>query len=684
MAASARFSTTAGNRLATPISFKATNPTTAWEKLFRLCVIIDGTPWYPEFNNTAFHPFGYTSECTVSGVHLRHELVALNDALVQRVKVLANPEKKKLSLRVIFHGMNKVVNKFRTWKPWKETKDGLSITAIDQLSKEEIKRQIDSKMADVRAHFPVSDTPYGETHIGFVSDRKLSVTPMHNNWKYYVSTGSFTDEAAIALAFAPGAAAFRKRCAQLKKSIQRECDAEFATFRQRQQIAPHVRIPSEPVVQSAIAHIPRVIDAVEAKDIPGGFRAGMQGYWVWLDLMLDAVSFLYANDSESLRDMILLFNGHVDKKLGMPCLFTTHMTPLLGTPFNNQCPFIIAVYNYYCYTGDEELLRTVYPVMRFIIEKCLEKEVKGSGLIEGAGNPDYPAEQNGHDISSGNNSYFYQALMTMRFLSREMTRITGQKKHAEFGSMCETVARRTLKNFVHYFFDKKKGYFLDSLSSRDFSPRWHYPAFVLQWLTPFAADLVAGNEKRIAEFLSKNFTRPHGIGGLFPSWDKMYPGDGNQWTAYYPSWTESFYRSMMKRTGRTRELRKFFEDVSWFWQRYTIPEGFTYDAENEGFTPDNPGGKQPFGAQAWYGNFFRCIVGFEVDERGVVLSPSSVTDPISITNLIVRGKKIDLTVTGKGRRTEIVFNGKKREGDTVVIPFHELKARNQVTIRRRD
>jgi hypothetical protein len=663
--------------------FKAANSTTAWEKLFRLAIEIDGKFWYPEFNNTTFYPFGYTTECTVSGVHLRYELVMLNDALVQRIKVLANPSRKKLALRLIFHTMNKVENQFRTWSPWKITDDGLSIVAVDELSKEEIKKQIDSKLADVRAHFPVSDTPYGETHIGVLSDRKLAVTPMHNKFKYFATSGAFTDKAAIALVFAPSAAAFRKRRAELKKSVHRECDAEFATFNHRQKIAPAIRIAGEPVVESCLAHIPRVIDAVETKDVPGGFRAGMQGYFVWLDLMLDSVSFLYANDAESLKDMILLFCTKADKKLGVPCLLTSRFTPLLGTPFNNQGPIITSLYMYYCYTGDEETLRKCYPVMRFLIEKCLEGEVQGSGLVRGAGNPDFPAEQNGNDIASCNNSYFYQALKSMRFLSTEMTRITGQKKHAQFGAMCEEVAERCRKSFIRYFFDKKVGYFLDSLSSVDFKPRRHFPTFAIQWNTPFAADLVRGNEKRIAKFQAENFLKPQGIGPMFPTWDKMYPGDGNQWQAYYPSWSESFFRGTMKLAGRGAELRRLFDNIKWFWQRYTIPEGFTYDAENEGFTPDNPGGKQPFGGQAWYGNFFRSIVGFEVDERGVVISPSPVQDEISVTNLIVRGKKIDVKMTGKGRAIEILVNGKKQDGIEAIIPFRKLKAQNQIVIRRK-
>jgi hypothetical protein len=599
--------------------FRANNQLSAWEKLFRFSVVIDGTPYYPEFNNTTYYPFGFTSECTT--------------------------------------------------------------VAIDELSKKEIAKQIWDKTHDVRDHFPISDTPYGETHIGVMYDRAHFTKGTHVAWKQYVSSGPFTDQAALMLVFAPGAAAYRQRAGVLKKSVHQECDALFALFEKRQKLASQVRIPSEPVVQSLIANVPRVIDAVELKDVPGAFRAGMQGYFVWMDLMIDAVSFLYANDADSLRDMFTFFQKRVDKKRGMPCLVTTHLTPLLATPFSNQCCVITSFYNYYCFTGDEKLLRSYYPLLRFIIEKCAEREVKGTGLIEGAGLPDHPAEQNGHDITSTNNSSFYQAMKCMPYLSREMTRLSGDEKHGVFGRYCEEFAARTRKNFVRYFFDKKVGYFRDSLSSEDFSPRRHYPTFVIQWATPFAADLITGNEKRIAAFMAKNFLRPQGVGPMFPPSDPMYPGDGNQWLAYYPSWTEAFFRGAMRAAGRGRELAQIFDVINWFWSRYTIPEGFTYDAENEGFTADNPGGKQPFGGQGFYGNFFRTIVGLEVDERGVIVTPSPARKELSVEGLIVRGKKIDLSVTGTGRHAEISFNGEKLGAGPAVIPFRKLKAKNRIVVR---
>ena len=49
----------------------------------------------------------------------------------------------------------------------------------------------------------------------------------------------------------------------------------------------------------------------------------------------------------------------------------------------------------------------------------------------------------------------------------------------------------------------------------------------------------------------------------------------------------------------------------------------------------------------------------------------------------MRGKKIDLNISGKGKTTEILVNGKKREGAEVVIPFRKLKAHNKIVIRRK-
>jgi hypothetical protein len=659
-------------------------PQSAFEKLFRLCVVIDGTPFYPELNNTRLYPFGYVSECTLEKVRFEHELMLLNDAVVQRVRILSNPGKKKLSLKLIFHGFNRVSASFRKWAPWTLDKEigALTTMATDTLTEQEIRDRIKQQLSDVRKHFPISDTPYGETHLGISSNLEVGLLTTKNNFKYYLTTGPFKDEASFFIAFSPEAEGLKKRVAELKKSFGKECDQLRQAFRNRIASSPKIEIAASKTVQSCLTNIPGIIDALQVKDIPGGYRASMGEYWIWLDLMLDTSGFIYGNAAPDLRNMLLLNKEQAAKDtLGVPCLITAQMKNFLGVPFHTQCVYNIALYNHYCGTGDVATLKEFYPLAKWIIERCLEEEVRGSGLIMGAGAPDHPADQDDTALNSGGNSWYYQALMCTRYLAKEMNAASPSPEYADFAATCDAAAKRCREGFIRYFYDKKKGFFVDSISSVDFSNKSHYAILAIQWVTPFAADLLGNHTKQIAEFMAKNFARPHGV-VMFPTWDPGMPGDGNQWLAYYPSWSEPFYRSVMKLAGRERDLEKWYDIVTWFWERNTIPEGFTYDAQNEGFTPDNPGGKQGFGAQAWYSVFFRSIIGFEVDERGLVISPSTLGGSISVKNVVIRGKKIDIKVSGKGKRAKITFNGEKKKGPVAIIPFNELKPKNTLVIRK--
>jgi hypothetical protein len=242
-------------------------------------------------------------------------------------------------------------------------------------------------------------------------------------------------------------------------------------------------------------------------------------------------------------------------------------------------------------------------------------------------------------------------------------------------------ARTLCESFLLHFYDPAKGYFVDSVSSRDFTRRPHYPVFAILWVSHFAADLLGEHAAEIAAFQAANFTRPHGIGGMIPTWDPGYPADGNQLIAYYPSWSEGFYRNTMRLAGRAEGLEKWFDDVAWFWNRNTLPEGFTYDAENEGFTLDNPGSKQAFGGQAWYAVFFSAILGLAIDERGLILSPTPVRRKITVKNLRVRGCRLDVTLGGQEAGDEtVLINGRRLDGDVVRIAFGELKPENTVVI----
>jgi hypothetical protein len=654
--------------------FRSGLPQSAWAKLLRLCVVIDGTPYYPEFTNTRLYPFGYTSECVLTGVRFRHELILLNDAVVQRIAVVSNPARRKLALKLILHGHNQVTPAPRAWSAWRmdEALGALRIHATDTLTEEECRRQIEEKTKELRLDFPVPDVPRGETHIAVASTLKTKLTSANQGFKYYLDTTPFTDEAAFFMVFSPGKDVLA-RVRALRRGAARECEQAMAAYRARLANSPHVSIPGSAAVQSCLINLPAVIDSLEAKDIPGGFRAAAHGYWIWLDLFFNATAFTCANDADSLRDMLRLFRSFADPELGIPKLVTTTLKPLLGAEWVEQCLFITAFYHYYCHTGDRVLLQELYPFLTWVMDKCLEKEARDSGLIEGIGMPDFPMDMDGHDLCSSGNSIAYQALKSVEALARELDDAATAQRYGR-------QAQKSRDNFLRHFYDPDKGYFVDSVSSKDFSKRRHYPVFAILWVTHFAADLLGDHAGKIAAFQARNFTRPHGIGGMIPTWDTAYPADGNQLIAYYPSWSEVFYRNTMRLAGRAKELDKWFDDVEWFWRQNTLPEGFTYDAENEGFTVDNPGAKQAFGGQAWYAVFFTAILGLAIDEQGLILSPTPMRRRLTVRNLLVRGRRVDIILSGKGKRSGITVNGKKFKSATIRIPFAELKMKNRIVI----
>jgi len=655
--------------------FRSGMPQSAWAKLLRLCVVIDGTPYYPEFANTRLYPFGYTSECALADVSFRHELILLNDAVVQRIAVVSNPACRQLALKLILHGHSRVTPAQRVWSDWRmdEALGALRIDAKDCFTEEECRHQIEEKSKDQRLDFPVSDLPRGETHIAVASTLETKMTCTNHGFKYYLDTTLFTGEATFFMVFSPSEEALATRVSALRSDAAEECGQAIAAYSARLANSPRISIPGGAAVQSCLMNLPAVIDSLEVKDIPGGFRAAAHGYWIWLDLFFNATAFTCANDAGSLRDMLRLFRSFADPKLGIPKLVTTTMKPLAGAEWVEQCLFITAFYHYYCHTGDRALLAELYPFLTWVMDKCLEKEARDSGLIEGIGMPDFPMDMDGHDLCSSGNSIAYQALRSIEALACESDDAASAERYKRQAGKCRD-------SFLRHFYDPDKGYFVDSLSSRDFSKRQHYPVFAILWVTHFAADLLGDHAGEIAAFQAKNFTRPHGIGGMIPRWDTAYPADGNQLIAYYPSWSEVFYRNTMRMAGRAEGLDKWFDDVEWFWKQHTLPEGFTYDAENEGFTVDNPGSKQAFGGQAWYAVFFSAILGLAIDERGLLFSPTTVRRKSSVKNLVVRGKKINITVTGKSKCQGITLNGERLKGSTIRIPFASLKNNNSVSI----
>ncbi len=164
---------------------------------------------------------------------------------------------------------------------------------------------------------------------------------------------------------------------------------------------------------------------------------------------------------------------------------------------------------------------------------------------------------------------------------------------------------------------------------------------------------------------------------MYPGWDAAWMRDGNQCGAYYPV-VEPFFRNVMALAGRSAELKDWARNVAWFWDSHTIPEGLTYETESE--LPDNPGTKQAFAAKAWYGLFFRAILGLEAGLDGLSVNPGPFSFPVEVSGLKFRGRSVDIEISGKPGRAFIDLNGRRLSPEDSFIPYDMLGEDNRISI----
>lgn len=646
----------------------------AWLQLFRPCLVVDGHLFYLEFTGTELYPFGYASRCTLAGVTVRHELVLLNDALVNRLTVLANPEGRTVAAAMLhMDGSGRIGHPTREWSglAWQGEGEILLTRATDRHPREQVP-PFDPLHSN---RFPHGEVEHAETFVAITASTPLRVLNPNPVQKYNIHGEPFTGSCTLVVAFGHGdQARFLSRVRQLRSGAGAEADARLAAHCARLQDGPRLST-NDPAVGSFAAHAAPLMDAMKVADLPGLLRSASYGYWMWgWDSLVHSNAFGLAGDNAFLPMMLDFFARHNDPQLGLFHQIMTNQQPRLSMHWSAQSLFTIALYEAWLSSGDVEPVDRHYALAKTILDRAGADEVAGSGLIRGCGiYPDAVAllDQDGDDIAAINNSLYYQGLRALA----ELARATGRT--ADLADLSARAER--LRSGFARLFDPEQGFFVDSLSAKDFSQRKHYCVHAIMWVTPFARDLVAGKEAAICRFMTTHLRVRHGF-RLMPQWDSRYMADGNN-QGYYDPYNERFYREMMK-AGRCGEgIRGFLADLSWAWNQLTVPEALSAEAENNGFTLDNVGVALPFTIKAWHATLVNTVVGLDLDAEGLVFAPCDAPD-FRLRNLVVRGRRIDLTVSGGGWGiARLTCNGRAIAAPWR-IPFAALAERNDIVVER--
>jgi hypothetical protein len=646
---------------------------TAWAKLFRFHVNVGEKRFYPILRESRLYPFGLGSHDKIGGVEIDHDLLLLPDAVVQRIHVTRNPKRAPIRIGMLHQeAITALGGDKRTWSDLVfYPKLNAFIASCTDLNPTIPIKQGEESLAQ-KDLGTIVDAPKATTWVGVGCSLPFKThRGYHHRSKHYLLSSVLKgSDAAFFVAFARSRPALEKRLKALAKTVFKECARVVSDYEARLLARPRIDV-GHPVLNSAFGQYPEMINVMKVPDQPGAVRAGILGGWIWgWDGMMPFIPTALSNESAFTASMLRFFHETRDARFGLPHQFTTGFkTKLLG-PFPAQCQFIGGLYHYLAVTGDLSLAREVFPTCKFILDRCRERLVKKTGLVSGAALwPDYPEamEEDGHDVSSMNNSLLYQGLRAMEYIAAKLG-------HAKLAVEYREWAKTLRLSFAKYLYNEKKGYFISSCSSIDLKPRKHYCCQAVFWITPFARELVSHAPVRIADFMKRYLRSARCLLSL-PEWDTAWMADGNQLGSSYPA-ADNFYLHAHKIVGDESALEAWLGDVEWFWRHHTAPEAFTPEAENEeACGPDNTGTKQCQAVSTWYSGLYIGLAGLDFDHEGLTLTPWGHR-PVDIRGLRLHGTSIDLKIRGKGNHIgSLKLNGKTLPAGSRKIAWKALKGK---------
>ena len=625
-----------------------------WNHAFDPYVLIDDVPYRLTFESTTHYPFGYSGECTLDGVRLRHELVLDRNAAFRRITVLENPQEKSVRCRIV--QMNAGVGQGARWKT-RGTGCLVAEAAFDGGTRVRMEMGAANRVA-----FPLNDRPpqplayrSGDHRPDFRFNMdETEPGDRHLFWLVFDrKDGEELSDARVERVYAD----FKARHA---------ADARFET--------------GDAFVDGWLGFVAPLSAAFEVDGI-GAFRASPT-YWVWgWDAMVHAGTLAVCGRAAEARRMLRFFRDTASEEAGILHAYGTTFEfegvgsdapgKALVMPPTVQLFWVILLNDYVNAAGDAEFAAECLPFARRLVGRAKASCDKSDGLPRGISwypdNP-YAVDQQKDDVALINCAVYWQGLCAWRDLS------------GEGAEDVETVGRAVAAKL----WNAEKGWWADSWDTANGRRREHYPLYGFYHVSQFGRDIYGGlkgfSAAATAGYLRHEFFMGDRL-AMFGWRTKSWCTDGNQLGSYYPV-TDRTYWNAMNAVGRIDALADFRNIVARHARVLTYPEGQTADVMNgdPADYSDELGNKQFFAAKGWLSDALDLWLGLRVTKDGVRFSPMSDGRPFAVRGLAFRGKTLDVEMSGVGANASLTLNGEPLA--VGFLPWAKLReGRNLLAIR---
>lgn len=126
--------------------------------------------------------------------------------------------------------------------------------------------------------------------------------------------------------------------------------------------------------------------------------------------------------------------------------------------------WVIALHDYYLYTGDRSLVEQLYPNMKLLLDNWMRSQESGNGLLTWEPNPDVPNHEwwlfidhmplDKHGEVAAYNAFYYQAL-------RDASKLAQAIPNADDSVDWHNKAEQVYKSFNERFWSEEKGVYMD-------------------------------------------------------------------------------------------------------------------------------------------------------------------------------------------------------------------------------
>lgn len=643
-----------------------------YARVFRAQLLVGDRVWTLGVGDGAAHPSGWTGRMLISeeGIEIELAVVCENNALHQVVRVVKNPHKHHIGMRLMMRDYLRIQLERRTWSDW-TLKDGAAVcTVTDQpapIAADDAHGELNA--GQLKFTYPDDDEPR-TTYIGVVGDGAVTMRAFRSQLRQFEIAPAKRTELAMSLVFTASPAAFRIERKRLAAGVATAAWAAIAAWTPIERAAPRPTGLS-PEVTSFAQQVPALIRAAMPPDLPGAMRASYNSYWVWgWDTLVHAHTYLLNGIDDLVVPALDLYTRTAHPEYGIGHAFDKQMRPLLTQPLTAQGLFAIAAWQVWSLRGDLDAARRHWPFIVQWLARCRTKPVRDGLFVGMALIPDFPqdAGENGDDLSPFNNSVMYQACRCIEGLAAAL----GDAATAVSASEVTTAMR---PGFARRLWDAKRGFWNDSVQASTFARRPSYPAHALIWVTPFCRELI-NDPETAAAFAEKHLRMAGGI-RPYPTWDPAFNADGNQLAQHYAPGQDPLYVRLMAMTGRQNRLREWLHWKDQFWGNLTVPEGVTVEAENDGpERPDMPGGRQMFAVKAWSDGLFGAVLGVTIDPGGLTVEPG-LAGPLAWSGIPIGGRRWQISVSGTGAHVAHITVGGVRWMGTAKVT---LPAKGSATV----